>query len=121
VGETASKDKLGVKLFPESGEDIAVFNCGESHADLNPYTWRGSVIVPIAANSLVTKELLAFRQRHVQGEEEQKPATSLAKCPDPLEGTSNFERLNGERVFLVMGWQMSTHLVNEEALANSVL
>jgi hypothetical protein len=120
VGETAKRDKLGLKLTPEAGELLAEFECA---AGVNPYIWHGgSIIVPLKTNRMLSQELLKYKQRHPPGyNEEQEPASFVGETPSPLQATSNF-RVGGEKVFAPMGWGMSTELTNEEGLeANSVL
>jgi hypothetical protein len=120
LGETPLKNKIGLKLTPEVGEGITEFNC---ESGLNPYTWLGGwVIVPLHTNMMLASESLSYKQLHGPGlKEEQLPAGFVGEAANPLRADGN-QTLGGERVFLPMGWQMTTTLVNEEKIeTNSVL
>jgi hypothetical protein len=122
LGETAARDKLGLKLAPEVGTQFAEFDC--STGRVNPYIWRGgSVIVPLQTNKMLLKESLKYRESHGPGyREEQIPASFVGELPSPMEATGNFFEEDEEKGYAPMGWETSPKLFNEEKLeANAVL
>jgi hypothetical protein len=122
TGATVAEDKLGLKLAPEVGTEMAEFAC--SNGGVNPYIWRGgSVIVPIESNKMLLKESLKYREHHGPGyREEQQPASFVGETPSPMEATGNFLELEEIKGYAPMGWEMSPKLINDEKIeANSVL
>ncbi len=118
LGETAAKNKLGIKLSPESGTQYAQFTCARG---LNPFTWRGGfVIAQIPANTpLSTFNFRQHKPPHFG--EEQIPSNFVGESPSPLESDQSTER-NGERNYVPMGWQFSGTVHNEDRIeASSIL
>jgi len=122
LGETPAKDKLGLKLSPESGTSLASFNCEKE--SLSPYLWRGGfVIAAVGANAMQLTGSWKFKQHTTPGKygEEQIPSSFVGEPASPLESTGNGTNGMGEKVYDPMGWSMSTAVHNEEKIeANSV-
>jgi hypothetical protein len=119
LGETAEKNKIGLKLSPESGTSLAEFHCGSERV----YNWRGGFVIGQASSNVMqlTMGSLTFRQRHGRGFAEQQPGNFLGEAPSPLETTGDVFDEDHEPVFTEMGWQMALAVHNEERIeANSV-
>jgi hypothetical protein len=120
LGETAEKNKIGLKLSPETGTSLAEIHCRFERS----YNWRGGfVIAQTTSNVMQLAGTLAFRQHHPRTppSEEQLPANFLGEPANPLETTDNSE-IEHVRVWTQMGWAMSLGVHNEERIeANSVI
>jgi kumamolisin len=104
--EGAIKDKIGLALKPASGEVVAEFSCAGT-----AITVRGSVIVPVKANSMLAKQTLKLAQKagvqqptHFDGQPNQVLETKI--------GTGAYEQT---------GLALTTIQINEEKTeANTV-
>jgi hypothetical protein len=101
--ESAAKDQMGVDLVPESGEFIAEFGClgGALKFDV-----RGSVIVEVKNEKMLTKATLTFAEKSGK----QKPEKFEGLPKDVLE-----ENINGGS-FEQAGLLLTTIQTNEEQL-----
>jgi hypothetical protein len=61
TGETPFKDKVGIALTPEGGEPFVEVTCGPVTASAT-----GAVIVPVAKNTMITKQKLNFTAKPPQ-------------------------------------------------------
>lgn len=88
TGETAKQDKIGLNLFPDGGANLTSFNC----AGL-PYVFRGSVIVPVKANKMLTSATLKWagakgKQKPLQFEGGEVQTLEMSTNANPFEQTS---------------------------------
>jgi len=106
----ASKDKLGLQLKAASGEAIAEFKCAST-----PVKLRGSVIVEVKANSMLSTVIVTFAQ-----------SKGVQKWTDFAGGTANEDVLEAQigeaGKFEQTGLALTTIQTNEEKVeANSVV
>jgi hypothetical protein len=119
LGETAEKNKLGLKLRPETGTSYAEFSC--SSGSFGPELWRGGFVIGQAkSNVMALTSSLNFQQHHARAVEEQVPSNFLGEPPSPLEATGDFE-IEHSKYFVEIGWAMALSVHGEERIeANSV-
>jgi hypothetical protein len=109
-GETAQKNKIGL--------DFSTVNLSYTcDGGAIPVEWRGSVILPVPANSMKLSEPLKFTSTGKAGTKyKQKPEQLEGEAPDVLEWSVNLNP------FEQFGMELSLLLTNEEKLeVNSVV